>query len=81
MHTPSSFCSIATYNCYNELIGLLLSLSIYHPDETIYLMVDTKTKNAIDDLTPKPKLNIYFFIELDEYNGLNRTTMEKSGLL
>ena len=43
-------------------------------------MVDTKTKNAIDNLTPKPKLNMYFFIELDEYDGMNRAIMEKTGV-
>ena len=78
MSTPSSFCSMATYNCHFELIGLLLSLSIYHTNETIYLIVDTKTKQAIENMTPKPKLNIKYFIELDDYDGMNRDIMVKN---
>ena len=51
---PSSFCTICTHTCYQELIGLLLSLSLHHPNEKIYCMVDEKTKNEIIQLTPQP---------------------------
>jgi hypothetical protein len=58
MTRPSSFATICTSNCAFELSGLLLSLSVYHPNETIYILSDTKTKDIINNITPKPKLNI-----------------------
>ena len=80
MEKPNSFCTISTYNCSFELVGLLLSLSIYHPNEKIYILTDTKTKNYIDTITPQPKLDIHWFIELDMYDGMNRQIMEQKGI-
>lgn len=77
MVKPNSFCTISTYTCSFELVGLLLSLSIYHPNEKIYILTDTKTKNYIDTITPQPKLDIHWFIELDMYDGMNRQIMEQ----
>ena len=77
---PSSFSTVCTSNCAFELIGLLLSLSIYHRGANIYIIADTKTKNIIEEMTPQPKLNIIWAIELDKYDGLNRTTMEKKNI-
>uniref|UniRef100_A0A6C0BR13 Uncharacterized protein n=1 Tax=viral metagenome TaxID=1070528 RepID=A0A6C0BR13_9ZZZZ len=80
MSKPSSFSTICTSNCAIELVGLLLSLSVFHPDETIYVLCDTKTKRIIDTMTPRPKLQIKWFIELDKYDGMNRQMMEQNGL-
>ena len=80
MVKPSSFSCICTSNCAFELIGLLLSLSVYHPNEKMYILCDKKTKEIIDIMTPQPKLQIKWFIELDEYDGMNRTMMEKKGI-
>jgi hypothetical protein len=80
MVKPSSFSSICTSNCAFELVGLLLSLSVYHPNEKIYIMCDTKTKMIIDNMTPQPKLQIKWFIELDKYDGMNREIMTKKGI-
>jgi len=80
MSKPSSFSTICTSNCAFELVGLLLSLSVFHPDETIYILCDTKTKGIIDTMTPQPKLQIKWFIELDKYDGMNRQLMEQNGL-
>ncbi len=77
---PASFCTICTHTCYQELIGLLLSLSLHHPGETIYCMVDTKTKEEIERMTPQPKLNIVWDIALDKYNGMNRQIMVNAGV-
>jgi hypothetical protein len=77
---PSSFCTICTSPCAFELKGLLLSLSVYHTDETIYIMSDTKTKKSIEEMTPQLRLNINWFIELDEYDGMNRMVMVDKGL-
>lgn len=72
---PSSFCTICTKQCKQELIGLLLSLSVHHPNKTIYVMCDKETKLEIDNLSPNPKLNIKWFIELDKYSKYNRSQM------
>jgi hypothetical protein len=76
MSKPSSFSTLCTSNCAFELTGLLLSLSVYHTNETIYILSDTKTKTIIDKITPKPKLNMIWYIELDNYDGMNRQIME-----
>jgi hypothetical protein len=72
---PNSFSTFCTSVCAHELIGLLLSLSIYHTNEKIYILADSKTKYIIDNITPKPKLEIIWFIELDEYSYFDRTYM------
>lgn len=77
MVKPSSFSCICTSNCAFELIGLLLSLSVYHPNEKMYILCDTKTKEIVDIMTPQPKLQIKWFIELDEYDGMNRQMMDQ----
>ena len=81
MIKPSSFSTLCTSNCAFELAGLLLSLSVYHTNETIYIMSDTKTKTIIDSITPKPRLNMIWFIQLDEYDGMNRQIMEQKGII
>lgn len=80
MSPPSSFATICTSNCTFELVGLLLSLSVYHPNEKIYIISDTKTKESIEQMTPKPRLQIIWYIELDKYDGMNRAIMEENGL-
>lgn len=80
MSKPSSFSTICTSNCAFELFGLLLSLSVYHTDERIHIMCDTKTKEIIEKSTPKPRLEIFWYLELDKYDGLNRDLMEKKGI-
>lgn len=78
MKEPSSFCTMCTINCGQELVGFLLSLSLHHPNSNVYVICDTKTKDKIDNMTPQPKLNIKWFIELDEFTNLNRFNMEKN---
>ena len=76
MTKPSSFSTICTSNCAFELVGLLLSLSVYHTNDPIYILADTKTKEIIDNMSPHPRLQITWFIELDKYDGMNRQVME-----
>lgn len=76
MSKPSSFSTICTANCAFELIGLLLSLSIYHTNENIYILCDSKTRDIINNMTPQPRMKINWYIELDKYSGLDRQSME-----
>ena len=80
MSKPESFCTLCTIGCAYELVGLLLSLSIYHTNEKIFILCDSATKATIDEMTPKPKLKMIWFIELDKYSNKNRFTMEKEGI-
>ena len=80
MGIPSSFSTICTYNCFQELIGFLYSLSIYHTNEKIYIMSDTKTKNEFDKISFKPKLTIIWCIELDIYSDLDRFQMVEKNI-
>ena len=43
-------------------------------------MSDTKTKKSIEEMTPQPKLNIKWFVELDKYDGMNRQIMEYNNI-
>jgi hypothetical protein len=54
-------------------VGLLLSLSVFHPNEKMFILCDTKTKTIIDNMTPPPRLQMTWFIELDKYDGMNRS--------
>ena len=76
MSKPSSFSTICTSNCAFELIGLLLSLSIYHTNENIYILCDSKTRDIINNMTPQPRMKIKWYVELDKYSGLDRQSME-----
>ena len=73
---PSSFCTICTKPADFELAGLLLSLSLYHPNATTYVMCDNPTKTYINEMSLQPKLNIKWVVTLDKYTGLNRKQME-----
>ena len=77
---PASFCTIATYSCAFELVGLLLSLSIYHKNSWVHIMCDDATKEYITNMTPTPELKIKWHIELNEFTHLNRAQMESMGL-
>lgn len=80
MTVPSSFCTICTDLCKQELVGFLLSLSIHHPDSNVYVMCDTGSKNEILSMSIQPKLHIHWYLELDKYTGLNRQQMVKQGI-
>ena len=77
---PSSFCTLSNYNSHQELFGLLLSLSIFHPYAKVYIGSDQKTKDSISSYSPKLKLNIQWEIILEKYGNKNRYEMEKDNL-
>lgn len=77
---PSSFSTICTKGCKDEMVGLLLSLSIHHPYSKIYIFVDQEVKNCIDNLTPKPKLDIVCIVNLDKYSNMRRIDMTRLGI-
>ena len=76
---PSSFCTIATNNCKQELAGFLFSLAIHHPYAHVYIMCDTQTKKYIQT-GYIPNLTIIWNVSLDSYSKYNRAEMEKMGI-
>ena len=81
MTIPCSFSTICTYPCVQELIGLVLSLSIHHADSTLYVICDTKSRNYVENvLTPKPRICIKWRTTLDYATNKNRGQMEKEGI-
>lgn len=80
MDVPSSFCSLSTVNCWQELYGLMISLSFHHPGAKMYAMVDSATKMYIDRSTPQPRLDITWIVSLDYYSNKNRAVMEREGI-
>ena len=80
MTEPSSFSTICTKNCKQELIGFLLSLSLHHPNANTYVICDTETKKYIDESTPYPLLNIKWKNSLDKYSKYDRNKMIQLGI-
>jgi hypothetical protein len=77
MNIPSSFCSICTNQCKEELLLLLLTLSIHHENSRIYIMCDEETRTVINNATPdlNKRLNIKWFVELNKYSSKTRSQM------
>jgi len=46
----------------------------------VYCVVDARTKDAIENYTPKLKLDIHWVVSLDKYNNWNRAEMEQRGV-
>ena len=53
---PSSFCTLSNYNSHQELFGLLLSLSIFHPYAKVYIGSDQKNERFNKQLFTKIKI-------------------------
>lgn len=63
-------------------MGLILSLSVHHPESTLYIVSDTKSKEYIENvMTPKPRIKLVWETLLDKYNGKNRRQMEREGTI
>ncbi len=79
---PSSFSTICTKNCKQELVLWMLTLSIHHPNSKVYVICDLESKKAIDNLSPNvnDRLNIKWYVELDEYSDKSRKQMEDEGI-
>ena len=45
--TPSSFCTICTNGCKDELVLWVLTLSIHHEKANVYIMCDSESKETI----------------------------------
>lgn len=80
MVKPSSFCTVCTKNCVDELIGFLLSLSVHHKNEKVYVMCDSITKKTIKNITPYPKLDIVWLTTLNKYSDYDRNEMVRMGI-
>ena len=79
MDSPSSFCTIATISCIDELVGHLLSLYIHHPGTPVLVMCDTGTMTRTKEYLPFLN-NVEYVCDLDRYSGLNRKQMELRGI-
>jgi len=73
---PSSFCTICTSHCKEELAGFLFSLSIHHPGSPVYIISDTPTEKYIKT-GYIPNLKLIWYIELNEFKG-DRAEMERT---
>jgi len=75
---PNSFCCISTNNSIKELVALLYSLSKYHKNEKVYLLLDTFSNKYLKnyDLI----LNLEIHILLDKYTNKSRDVMEKENI-
>lgn len=84
MDYPSAFCSICTNMCKHELSGLMLSLSIHHPNSIFFCMCDSITKKFIEDLYLTKdgvfniKLDVKWDVSLDKYSNKTRSDMENN---
>ena len=79
MDSPSSFCTIATIGCIDELVGHLLSLYIHHHSTPVLVMCDTGTMVRAKEYLPF-LCNVEYVCVLDRYSGMNRKQMEILGL-
>ena len=78
---PNSFCTISTNKCKHELVIFLLTLSIHHQGSPVYILSDKETSLEILNMSPKIKLDMKWFIELDEYSNKSRAEMEREGIM
>lgn len=79
---PSSFCFVCTDGCYDELVGMLLSLSMHHPGAAVFGLVDSFVRDELQDerrLCRIP-LRLRLRVSLDAYTGKNRSQMVSEGL-
>lgn len=77
---PSSFCTISTETCFDDLLGLISSLSLFHKGAHIHLAVDSQTKRRLTPYTRVFQLKYHFHVILDPYHGKNRSQMETEGI-
>ena len=76
MRVPKSFCTICTNSCVKDLIGLILSLSIFYPDYPLYILCDSTVKKTIKNITPRPRVNITWVTRLNHYKKYKREELK-----
>jgi hypothetical protein len=79
MSAPSSFCTVSTKKCKNELVSLLSSILYHHSDITVYIVCDTDTYKSIEPLF-RDRLKIIWHNDLDKYSNLSRQQMTEKGI-
>ena len=80
MGEPDSFCFICTGNSSYELIGMLLSLSIYHRNAVVYGLIDSYTENILTNVNPTLRLKLVLKVCLDKYSNKNRNMMLRENI-
>lgn len=76
-YIPNSFCSICTKQVKRDIIGLLFTLSINHPNSKCYLLLDTETNDFINLFKPFLNIDIFVKVCLDYWSCMNRNEMER----
>ncbi len=81
MSLPTSFCTLATENCKDELLGLLLSLACHHRGAPVICLCDDATRDYVErcSTTCPIALQIIWVENLTPYKGKNRAQMEQDG--
>lgn len=59
---PSSFCTVGTKQGAFQLYGFLLSLSLFHKGEKVYVMCDEGTEDEIEMYSLTPMLDIVWLV-------------------
>ena len=77
---PNSFCTICTGKYKEELYCLLLTLSIHHSGEKIYILCDKEIKQYLQTVEPQPRLVIKIYPTLNRYSLIGKKDMIKMGL-
>ena len=75
----SVFATIATSSAWNDLFGLMWSLSKNHPRSDLYLRCDNEIEEKVRQLSDYLPLTIHTDNALQEFSGKNRAYMEAEG--
>ena len=77
---PNSFCCICNKFYKEELLCFLLTLSLHHENEIVYILCDKQVKDYINSITPKPRLKIKLYSTLNRFSLLKKKDMLKMGI-
>ena len=74
---PSSFCCICNKFYKEELLCFLLTLSLHHENEIVYILCDKEVKDFLNLITPKPRIKMKIYSNLNRFSLLKKKDMLK----
>jgi hypothetical protein len=79
---PECFTTFGNIGFKKQIITLLKSLAIFHPNSNIIIFVDTDLHTELEKFLKEKDLglNIEMVIKLDKYSKKNRAIMQKEGI-